>query len=46
VASLSLRAYALQTYGTYRLTGDLRGHASLTACGTPISLDLEALTRR
>jgi Uma2 family endonuclease len=43
---LALSAYALQADGGYRLTGDFRGQTSLTACGTPISLDLEALTRR
>jgi Uma2 family endonuclease len=43
---LTLSAYALQADGAYRLTGDFRGQTSLMACGTPIRLDLEALTRR
>ena len=43
---LTLSAHALQADGSYRLTDEFRGQASLTACGTTIRLDLDALTRR
>lgn len=42
---LSLSAHVLES-GAYRLVGEFRGVADLTACGMPVQLDLDALARR
>ena len=42
---LTLTAYALEA-GRYRPVATVTGAAELTACGAPVRIDLDRLTRR